>query len=355
MIENKINLVFNEEKHEYRNGDTDKLFISATTLIHKYEEDFNTEFWGMFTALKNANMKPVPKEKSNQIKINNSWCNVNELYNNSLYNDLAERVKEDWIKKTKKSHVRGNKVHDYLEDSINESRGDKEGRDNSLITPLSSLTGNSKLTSSYIDKNGLVHLKSKNDLDETDLQETYPEIYKSLLSYINAGCTIIAEKKVYTSKYMVAGMIDVLVIKGKHFAIIDWKTNKDEMMFISGYYKKVKQGDIWVRGNEFIERNDTLSIPLNKVPRCKGMIYSLQLSLYAYIMEECWGYKLVKDGLTIFHFRPNRKPKKIKIRYMKKDIHNMLEHYKNSNREADYPVSPNEAFKKTNKSKFGIR
>ena len=42
---------------------------------------------------------------------------------------------------------------------------------------------------------------------------------------------------------------------------------------------------------------------------------------------ESWGYKLINNGLLIFHFRPTKNPERIPIKYMKQDIHTMLEHH----------------------------
>jgi hypothetical protein len=316
-IEKEINLVFDEPSHTYTNGDTGEKFTSVTTVIGKYEEKFNGDYWGMYTALKNAGLRVRPDNNKQYIHVNNIKTSLSSLYSNSLYAELVSKTKEGWKETTIKSHIRGNKIHNELEDNINLSKEDYTGKTNDLIQPL---RDRAKTT-------GLVIFETKHDLDKTDLGDTYPEIYKCLLEFINQGCTLIAEKKIYTSKYMIAGMIDVLVVKGKKFAIVDWKTNKDELKFISGYYKKVKEGDVWVKGTEFIQRDDRLKYPIDNLQKCKGIIYSLQLSLYAYIME-LWGYKLINNGLMIFHIRPRRKPLRIPIQYYKGDVGRMLEHHK---------------------------
>jgi len=225
--------------------------------------------------------------------------------------------------------------NDYLETSINKSKGDEEGETNEVIKP--------RLITALASKGLEVVIRTKHDLDLTDLEETYPAIYKRLLAYINSGCTIFAEKKIYTTAFQIAGMIDVLVVKGRQFAILDWKTNKDEMMFRSGYFKKVEIGGKWIKGSEFILMPKYLFAPLNNLEDCKGIIYTLQLSLYAFIME-LWGYTLVPNGLEIFHIRPNQEPKLIKVKYLKNDVHNMLVHH----------LENNKPIKKTN-IKFGIR
>lgn len=318
----KIDLGFDPVEHKYFNKENNEPFISATTLIGKYKNEFNTHYWSMYTGLKDFNISVGHHEDEIYITVNGVKQHIDTLYSIPVYKKLASQTKSKWKAKTKVANDRGNKIHDYLEDNINLSRGDIKAKDNELITPLPSLLGKDL-------NEELSIIKTKNDLNKTNLYFTYPDIYERLLLYINQGCTIIAEKKIYTSTYGVAGMIDVLILKGKKFAIMDWKTNKDKMHFVSGYYKKQKVNGKWVKTDEFIETNDKLKYPLKDLAMCKGIIYSLQLSLYAYIMT-LWGYELVPNGLEIFHIRPRRKPKLIKIKYYKNNIIKMLEHYKES-------------------------
>ena len=315
-LEKPINLVFEPIAHSYTNGDTGEVFTSATTLIGEYEKKFNTRYWAMFTALKNAHI-PVRMDKNElYITVQFIKTHINTLYENKLYERLAENVKATWKAKTDKANKRGNKIHDYLEDTINESRGDVQAKDNSLITPLS-IKGETSTE--------LVIFRTKHDLDKTDLQETYPIIYKRLLMYIEGGCTLIAEKRIYTSKYMVAGMIDVLVVRGKYFWIVDWKSNKDEMKFTSGYYKKILVDGEWTRSDIWMPTDDKMSVPIQGLAKCKGVKYSLQLSLYSFMME-LWGYTPAKNHLEIFHIRPRRKPLLIKVKYYRQEIISLLEH-----------------------------
>lgn len=320
QIEQPINLVFDADTHTYTNGTTGEEFISVTTLIGKYEKSFNGRYWSMYTALKNTGI-PVRCDKTNErtITVRNIVMDINTLYENNIYSRLADKTAKKWENMTNVANRRGNKIHNYLEDSINESRGDAKALDNKLISPLS-LKGSKS--------SELVIFTCKHDLDKTDLKETYPIIYDRLLMYIKGGCTLIAEKRIYSSKYMVAGMIDVVVIKNKWFWIVDWKSNKDEMMFESGYYRKFKnEKGIWVRGTTWIRTDDRMAVPISKLPKCKGLKYSLQLSLYSFLME-LWGYKPAKNHLEIFHIRPRLKPKLIKVRYYRNAIIRLLEHNK---------------------------
>lgn len=332
-IEKPINLVFDEPTHTYTNGDTGDIFRSVTTVIGDYQEDFKEDYWAMYTALKNAHFPVRPDKKLKVITVRNIPTKLSTLYDNQIFRRLAQEVKNDWKKKTEDSHIRGNKIHNYLEDTINTS---KEENIDSKILPLS-IKGRKE------DSTELVVFRTKHDLDKTDLEETYLDIYIELLRYINLGCYLVAEKKIYTSKYMIAGMIDVLVVKGKRFAILDWKSNKDEMKFSAGYYPKVLKEGKWIKGTIFKPLNKKLAYPLDHLDSCKGIVYSLQLSLYAFIME-LWGYKLVEGGLKIFHIRPRMKPKLINIKYYRQEVYNMLEDYKNGNNIENVNTKPKFGF-----------
>lgn len=309
----KIN--FDPVKHQYTD-DNGVVYTSVTTLINKYKPPFDKRYWSMYTALRDNGFKVRPGKVGKTIVVDGKFRSIESLYKNPINNHEVKLVVNKWQKLTKDACNRGNEIHDFLEDNINESKGDITGSTNDYIKPSLKLQGE------------LLVIKTQHDLDSTAVRERYPIIYERLSKYIKMGCTLFAEKKVFSTYYQVAGMIDVLVVhmKTKQFCIVDWKTNKDIMMFKSGYFKKEYINGEWVKSNNFIDKKSYLYKPLESVENCKGMIYSLQLNLYAYIMM-LWGYKLVKDGLEIFHIRPKREPQLIKVPLMQKQIHKMLTHH----------------------------
>ena len=333
-MERQIQLQFEPVAHKYTD-ETGKEYTSVTTVIGKYKKPFNNRYWSMYTALKNSGVKVRPDGgKDKAIIVNSKYRSLDSLYRNPINSREVSLLVGKWDKMTIDACARGNEIHDFLEDGINASKGD-DGSSNVEVQP--GIKG-------ALSSNGLeVEIRTKHDLDTTKIGDRFPEIYDRLLHYINAGCVIYAEKKIYTVQFGIAGMIDVLITKGKMFAILDWKTNKDEMMFNSGYFKKeppISGIGPWVKGTQFIRTSNKLLTPLTNIDECKGMIYTLQLSLYAYIME-LWGYKLVKNGLEIFHMRPGLKPKLIKVAYKKEDVHKMLTHHVNN---VDAKKTPKRAF-----------
>jgi len=314
-VEKQTTITFEPIEHKYTD-DSGLVYTSVTTLIDKYKPKFNSKYWSMYVALRDNGFKVRPDGgKCKDIVVDGNFRSLESLYKNPINNNEVSLVVNKWKKLTEDACARGNEIHDFLEDGINKSKNDKEGLTNKLISP--SLGA------------GLLVIRTKHDLDATDIGVNYPVIYDRLLVFINKGCTIFAEKRIYSTAYQVAGMIDVLIVKGRQFCILDWKTNKDEMIFESGYFKKKQIGGVYVKTSEFVRKLEYMHSPLNNVELCKGMTYSLQLSLYAYIMIR-WGYKLVENGLEIWHIRPGLAPKCIKIRYMEQDVINMLEHHYNN-------------------------
>lgn len=330
-MEQQVKLNFEPNAHVY-SDETGRVYTSVTTVIGKYKEPFNQKYWGMYTALRDSGFKVRPTNDKKCIVVNGKYRTIESLYNNPINTHEVGVMLDKWRVLTEVACERGNNTHDYLEDSINKSKDD-DGSSNIQIEPQLAKT---------MQGMGMVELRTKHDLDVTSLEEVFPMIYKRLLDYINTGCILYAEKKIYTVQYSIAGMIDVLIVKGKQFAILDWKTNKDEMLFISGYYKKVKVDNEWIKSTNWIDRKSYLLAPLTNIEDCKGMIYSLQLSLYAFIME-LWGFTLVPNGLEIFHIRPNLAPKLIRVRYLKSDVQKMLIHHSTKGTQ-----------KKTTNNLFGI-
>ena len=90
---------------------------------------------------------------------------------------------------------------------------------------------------------------------------------------------IIAEVVVCSEKYLLAGTIDALIIKDGKLYIIDWKTNKE----IKTKAYKGRKG-IHPRTKDLDD--------------CHLVKYSLQLSLYAYILEVEYGFHIEKMYIT---------------------------------------------------------
>jgi ATP-dependent exoDNAse (exonuclease V) beta subunit len=168
-----------------------------------------------------------------------------------------------------------------------------------------------------------VHQTIENIRDISE-EELHPKLtpIKALIERLDLVSTKVHhEKIVYHPDYMVAGMVDLFVRQGKEVHIYDWKTNKDDLKFEAGYYKKENgvKTDVWVK------KDDRMLGPLAHLQHCKGVIYTLQISLYAYILE-CWGYTFTSG--RIIQIRDDQKNKTYKLMYLRDEAIAMLEYIK---------------------------
>lgn len=317
-----IDIGFNEEEHRYYD-DKGTNFTSVTTLIGKYKPKYDQEFWSMFTALKEHNLYVKPEPLKQIIYINGIANTLKQLTKDYLYSSWQKEVLIKWEIKNKEACIRGNIIHNKLEDNINKSKNDIKGNTNSFILP----TGNKVI-------------KTQHELDATNLKEDFNFVYNRLSGYLDRGFSIFAEKRVFLMLFElfgIAGMIDCPLFYDKYFAILDWKTNEKELRDTAGYYKKIKIDGKWIKTNTWVETDEVFLEPLSHLSVSKLNEYALQLSLYAYILEQ-WGYILLDNGLEIIHYPITNEPKLIKVPYLKKEIQLLLGHYTNINK-LDYEKS----------------
>jgi len=339
MIKSEVRQIrFDEPTHKY----TDEHgynYTSVTTLIGQIEPEFKTTYWAVYRALDKGGYRPRPFIETDEIEI---------LYNNmrrkfplaffvndiipvsSMSNDVLaawETIKND-------ACIWGTSRHLFLENCLNAISDTSDVKFHTLKETSTQSYG-AKITN-------LV------ELENSPLKDVYPFIYNQLKKYVLNGWIIYAEKRVYHHHYRIAGTIDVLLVKDGLFMILDWKTNKEKLKFVEGYYKKVwnRERTLKIKTDEFVATNKGFNYPLSHLPHCKGEIYTMQLSLYA-LLCETWGLKC--HGIILCHFRPildavgnpvvdeqgNRvehAPEVYSLPYRRNDCQLLLDwHYKNLN------------------------
>ena len=299
-LQNGRLITFSEKEHTYTD-DLGNLYTSTTTLIHKYVKPFDTDFW--------AEKKAKDLGKS------------------------AEEVKQMWKDITKEACDNGNEKHNYLEDSINISTGyikKKEVNGKFEMYTIDDILANPNL--------GLV---DEIELIGCGLAERYPKIFEVVHYLYSVGYRFYAEVCVYSYKHLVSGAIDLLAIKfDEDFKpvdgyILDWKTNKNKIRNVAGYYQKDNKGNY--TGN-FITTKEKMLFPLNHLAHCSGSTYGLQLNTYA-TMCELRGFPI--NRCILFHIRSKdqialtekrdiegeEEVEVIKLPDMRKDVSLMFAHH----------------------------
>jgi hypothetical protein len=264
-------IAFNEEKHQYLRGDDE--YISVTTLIKKYEPPFQKEYWSMYKAIKAVFEK---HGKFTEYKwACGGWENVVGVYKTTkdghklFYVEVMEHQQKllaDWEEQGHVARVKGTKVHKDLEDEVNNASSINVEGDILIPTP-----GAKAYDPISLDKN-----------------------------------IVMTEVIIFNDRYQVAGMVDRVDKKDKVLNIIDHKTSKQI--------------------TKIPFRDETMYDPIQHIPNANYYEYSLQMSLYAWMLEQ-FGYEIGK--LSIEH--RNRDSGKLieiyPVNYLKTEIELILVHH----------------------------
>lgn len=244
-IYNDVYLFFDEGPHKY----TDTLgneYKSVTTLIGDYAPKFNEKYW---------------------------------LHKKSVELGISEAtLKKQWDDIKNEACTRGTATHNGIEDAIKDVSKFKNA-----IQYLNQI--HSGRVVSVADIPNFIAKPLDVEAFKEATNNKYPEIYRVFDYYTNKGFTIYSEIGAFLVDYLVSGTIDILCVREDCFAILDWKTNRDGLQFESGYYKKDKSTKPAQKTNEWVSKKEFMLPPVNHLPECNGSHYTLQLSLYAYMVE----------------------------------------------------------------------
>jgi len=276
------NIAFNEEKHRYWDVNNDnKKFISVTTLIERFTQPFDSNFWSAYKALE----KLIPSdswkiEKKSLLATKIFDKGILDVYNISedLFNKTQQSILDEWAEENRKSCERGTKIHAKLENEF--------------------YAGGNNVSLKKFGVGG--KFECKKGYTELDLPYgVYPEYLISRQS--DDGILNLA------------GQIDCLVKNGNEIIIIDHKTNK-KLDLKSGYDSKTKS-------------TAKMLYPLNSLEDCNFNHYQLQLSTYAWMLQKINPNFVIKD-LILNHYDHEGNNTIYHCNYLKKEVEYMLAFYK---------------------------
>jgi len=283
------NVNYNDDAHVY--WDNESKYISVTTLIEKYTKPFEKDFWSLYKAIERLlsadEFKMEKKQLLDTHKVN--FENF-ESYGLDKLTILSKQqdILDEWETTNKISTDRGTSIHAELENSFYKSK--------KCDLKRFGLEGN---------------FDCKKDYVNLDLENG---IYPEYLVYRKSADGVLR----------IAGQIDLLVKQGNDIYIFDWKTNKE-----------LKTKSFF---NSATRKNQTMNYPLNNLMDCNMMHYSLQLSTYAWMIQQMNPDFIIKK-LTIIHYDHSGGVTNHNIEYLKDDVERMLMFYK---KELEY-----EEFKKS--------
>lgn len=281
------NVCYCDDSHTYWKDGTNEKYISVTTLIGKFEQEFNSDFWSSYKSLEKLLGKEKFKlEKSKLLKTKKFDMSVLDTYDISEndFNKTKQDILDEWDKKNKDSCERGTKIHAQLE------AYSKGGKFKEKIVPHLGRSFNNYKCYVNPDVNELLNTIDKGVLPE---YLVYRESDDSILK--------------------IAGQIDLLIKDGNDLYICDWKTNQ-KIDLKSGFDSSTKQ-------------SAKMKYPLNNLDDCNYNHYTLQLSTYAWMLQKINPDFNIK-GLILVHFDHEGNITTYQLDYLKSDVEKMLAFYK---------------------------
>lgn len=253
-----IFLYFDEGPHKYTDSQGNE-YKSVTTIIHdNYVPKFNEKYW--------------LHKKAKELGI------------------TEKQLAKQWQDITNEACARGTATHNGIEDAIKEVSMFKDA-----IKYLNKVESGRVITVADIPNFTAKPLDIKAFKDAT--QNKYEEIYRVFQFYTERGYTIYSEIGAFLIDYLISGTIDILCYRPDDFVILDWKTNRNGLQFESGYFKKDKTAKPVQLTNEYVTKKEFMLPPLNYLPNCNGYHYTMQLSIYARMVELILNIPCVGLGL----------------------------------------------------------
>ena len=275
--------VYSDEEHIYINKKDNSRYISVTTLIGKYSEEFDEEFWSSYKALEEI-------MDGDTFSVLKKALLANKKFNPKI---LKKFQIDEELFAQKKAEI----IAQY---DATRNEACEHGTAEHLRKELSFYGKHDFDFGKYGYKDLSGEYDCKKNYYELDLERgVYPEFLIAVTSRDGI--------------LKVSGQIDCLIKNGNEITILDWKTNK-EIKKEAFYNRSTKQ-------------HQMMKFPLNNIQDSNYWHYALQLSLYAYLLQTLHPEFVIK-GLKLIHIDREQNETEYEVPYLKDDVERMLKHYK---------------------------
>jgi ATP-dependent exoDNAse (exonuclease V) beta subunit len=291
MQYDKVNgdMAFNEAEHKYVNTKyPDRKYTSVTTLIGKYYPHFDSEFWSSYKAMEA--ILGVEEFKSSGLKgslLKFKIFDIGILEQFDVKQDLFYETKQAILDSYKKANEdacdRGTKYHNEQEAALYTTA--QKVKIEELGWPV-------KVEGEFRCERHNFQLN-----DEYAVLPEYLVYWSSQDGIIN-----------------LAGQIDILVKEGNKLYILDHKTNAKGIEFKSYFDPRKK-------------KSEKMFYPLNQFDNCSFTHYTLQLSLYAWMLQQI-NPDFTVEELWLLHIDGEGNKTEYPVEYVKGDVERMIKHYK---------------------------
>lgn len=274
-------VIYSDGPHVYLSKLDGSRYISVTTLIGEYENKFNESFFSKYKALETL-------ADPDHFSLVKSGLLATQIWNPELLNKLnidetefnnkVNEILDSWHNTRDEACDHGSWVHSLMETSFY----NKEHFDLSNY-------GSPQIVGNYVCKPGYYTLDIERGM--------YPEY---LISWISP------------EGLKISGQVDLLVRDGNDISVFDYKTNRE-----------IKKKSFF---NSSKKRNVMMKYPLNNIMDCNYWHYVLQLSTYAYMVQQINPELNIKE-LKLVHIDREGKQTIYDLEYRKDDVERMIKHY----------------------------
>lgn len=269
--------VFFDDTHEYFYKPTGEKGISVTTLIGEYSQPFDENFWSAYKALEEVcdmqTWLPLKKVLLAKKKFNDKILDKLNIDRN-LFDEKRAAILQSYEDKRRISCERGTEVHSILEQALYK-------RDPSIKKY------------GFGDKLTVFEGEYKRDLPNG----VYPEY---MIAYRDDDICLV-------------GQIDLLIIEDGTVQIQDHKTNAK--LEFKSYYNSATKSSVKMKP------------PLQNIDDVNGQHYTLQLSIYAWMVQQIHPEYEIKR-LCLHWIDHDDNEKFIDVPYLKDDVERLIKHYK---------------------------
>lgn len=276
-------LFFSDKEHLYVNKKDGSHYISVTTLIGEYENKFDEFFWSHYKALELFLDGDVWSNIKVKLQATKKWDpSLLEKYkvDETAFNAEVDKILKEWAENRDEACEHGSYVHSLMENSF---------------------YGNTQFDFEkygYPEASGMY--ECPRNYYELDLEDAvYPEF---LMSWTSDD-----------GKLKIAGQADLICKRGNDIWVLDWKTNKE-----------IKKRSFYDKNRKDVQH---MKYPLNNIMDCNYWHYTLQLSTYAWILQQIKPEFNIA-GLSIIHIDRSGKQTEYPLEYRKDDVERMIKHYK---------------------------
>ena len=275
--------VYSDEEHVYISKKDNSRYISVTTLIGKYSEEFDEEFWSSYKALEEI-------IEGDTFSILKKALLATKKFNPKILKKF--QIDEELFTQKKAESI--------AQSNATRNEACEHGTAEHLRKELSFYGKHDFDFGRYGYKDLSGEYDCKKNYYELDLERgVYPEFLIAVTSRDGI--------------LKVSGQIDCLIKNGNEVTLLDWKTNR-EIKKESYYNRSTKQ-------------HQMMKFPLNNIQDSNYWHYALQLSLYAYLLQTLHPEFVIK-GLKLIHIDREQKETEYEVPYLKDDVERMLKHYK---------------------------